>query len=167
VPIAIPLPSDRPQVIAAEADSFLQTLADRRGNRDFVERLPAAAAAVPEGDALVIEALVRPADIAFLRLGQKANIKISDYDYSIYRTLPGVVEQIAPDAVTDERSGTSHFTIRLSTPATVLVAADGVRLPIGADMTAKVDILGRKHSVLSYLYGPVTRLRDSEFREEI
>jgi adhesin transport system membrane fusion protein len=122
---------------------------------------------VPEGDTLIIEARVNPADIAFLRTGQKANIKISAYDYSIYGTLPGFVEHIAPDAVTDERTGLSHFTIRVRTNATALIGADGARLPIGAGMTADVDVLGRERSVLSYLLTPVTRLRDGAFHEKL
>lgn len=122
---------------------------------------------VPEGDTLVVEAIVQPADIAFLRLGQKANIKISAYDYSIYGSVPGIVERIAPDAVIDERTGESHFTIRVRTPATALVGEGGARLPISAGMTAEVDVLGRRRSVLSYLMTPVTRLRDSAFREKL
>ena len=122
---------------------------------------------VPAGDALVVEAIVKPQDIAFLRLGQKANIKISAYDYSVYGSLPGVVERITPDATVDERTGESHFTIRVRTNATGLTGADGAKLPIGAGMTAEVDVLGRERSVLNYLLTPVTRLRDSAFREKL
>ena len=122
---------------------------------------------VPEGEALVIEAKVRPQDIAFVRLGQKASIKISAYDYSVYGMLPGVVEHIAPDAVTDERTGESHFTIRVRTNTTALTGDDGAKLPIGAGMTAEVDVLGRERSVLNYLLTPVTRLRDRAFRERL
>jgi membrane fusion protein, adhesin transport system len=122
---------------------------------------------VPVGDTLVIEAAVKPSDIAFLRLGQKANVKISAYDYAVYGTLPGLVERIAPDAVTDERTGETHFTVRVRTDAAGLTAADGTRLPIGAGMTAEVDVLGRERSILSYLLTPVTRLRDGAFREKL
>lgn len=122
---------------------------------------------LPEGDTLVIEAVVSPSDIAFLRLGQRANVKISAYDYSVYGTLPGIVESIAPDAVTNERTGESHFTIRVRTNAAGLTAEDGTRLPIGAGMTAEVDILGRERSILSYVLTPVTRLRNSAFREKL
>jgi adhesin transport system membrane fusion protein len=122
---------------------------------------------VPEGEALVIEAMVKPQDIAFVRLGQKASIKISAYDYSVYGTLPGIVESIAPDAVTNERTGETHFTIRIRTDATSLTGEDGAKLPIGAGMTAEVDVLGRERSVLSYLLTPLTRLRDNAFKERL
>ncbi|GGI83387.1 HlyD family type I secretion periplasmic adaptor subunit [Polymorphobacter multimanifer] len=122
---------------------------------------------VPAGDSLVIEARVSPADIAFVRLGQGANVKISAYDYSVYGTLPGVVERIAPDAVTDERTGLSHFLIQVRTRASALTGEDGAKLPIGAGMIADVDVLGRDRSVLSYILTPVTRLRDNAFREKL
>ncbi|MBC7519898.1 MAG: HlyD family efflux transporter periplasmic adaptor subunit, partial [Sandarakinorhabdus sp.] len=122
---------------------------------------------VPAGEALVVEANVKSQDIAFVRLGQKANIKISAYDYAIYGSLPGVVERIAPDAIVDERTGEAHFTIRVRTNGSALTGADGARLPIGAGMTVEVDILGQERSVLSYLLTPVTRLRDNAFREKL
>ena len=122
---------------------------------------------VPAGDSLVIEAQVNPADIAFLRVGQKANIKISAYDSAIYGAVAGVVEHIAPDAIVDERNGESHFTIRVRTNARALVGEGGVRLPIGAGMTAEVDVLGQRRSVLGYVLTPVTRLRDKAFREKL
>lgn len=122
---------------------------------------------VPDGEALVVEALVKPQDIAFLRIGQKASVKISAYDYAVYGSLPGVVERIAPDAITDERTGESHFAIRVKTDSTALVTQDGTRLPIGAGMTADVDVRGQERSVLSYLLTPLTRLRDNAFREKM
>jgi adhesin transport system membrane fusion protein len=122
---------------------------------------------VPEGDTLVVEAIVKPQDIAFLRLWQKANIKISAYDNSICGLLPGVVERIAPDAIVDERTGKTHFIIRVRTDATALTGEDGAKLPIGPGMTVEVDVSGRERSVLSYLLTPITRLRDSAFREKL
>lgn len=121
---------------------------------------------VPEGDTLVVEAAIKPQDISFVRLGQKANVKISAYDYSVYGTLPGVVEQIAPDAVVNERTGEAHFTIRVRTDTTGLKDEDGRPLPIGAGMTAEVDVLGRDRSIMNYLLTPVSRLKDNAFREK-
>ena len=170
--------------IAAQSQS-LPALADRLSRTEvrapvagFVNRVLVAtvggsvrpgeplAEIVPEGDALVVEAIVKPSDIAFLRIGQKANVKISAYDYLVYGSLPGVVERISPDAVTDERTGESHFTIRVRTSANAVEGEDGVRLPIGTGMTAEVDVLGRERTVMSYLLTPITRLRDRAFREK-
>ena len=122
---------------------------------------------VPLADSLVIEALVAPADIAFLRVGQKATVKISAYDYSVYGSLTGKVESIAPDAIVNERTGESHFTVRVRTDTTALTGEGGTRLPISTGMTAEVDVLGRQRTVLNYLLTPLTRLRDTAFREKL
>jgi membrane fusion protein, adhesin transport system len=121
---------------------------------------------VPAGDRLVIEALVKPADIAFVHVGQKAFVKLSAYDYSVYGGLEGEVERIAPDATVNERTGESHFIVRVTTQATALHTQDGGRLPISAGMQAEVDMLGHKRSVLSYLLTPVSKLHDNAFREK-
>jgi len=126
---------------------------------------------VPEGDTLVVEAQVRPADIAFIHLGQKAFIKLTAYDYSVYGGMEGKVERISPDATVNEKTGESFFTIRVATQAANgksggLRAPDGRPLPIGVGMVAEVDLLGHKRSILSYMLTPVTKLSDNAFREK-
>lgn len=126
---------------------------------------------VPVGDTLVVEAQVRPADIAFVHIGQKAFVKLTAYDYSVYGGLDGVVERISPDATVNEKTGESFFTIRVTTKGPNgknggLIAPDGQPLPIGVGMVAEVDLLGHKRSVLSYLLTPVTKMRDNAFREK-
>lgn len=121
---------------------------------------------VPMDDTLVVEADVKPADIAFIHPGQRATVKLTAYDYSVYGALEGKVERISPDAIVNERTGDSHFTIRVRTAAVALKAQDGSPLPIGAGMIAQVDVLGHKRSVLSYLLTPVSKLRDNAFREK-
>ncbi|MGL4542843.1 MAG: HlyD family type I secretion periplasmic adaptor subunit, partial [Polymorphobacter sp.] len=121
---------------------------------------------VPAGDTLVVEALIAPADIAFVHIGQKAVVKLTAYDYSVYGSLDGVVERISPDAIVNERTGESHFTVRVATSGKGLQAPDGRPLPIGAGMVAEVDLLGHKRSILSYLLTPVSKLSDKAFREK-
>ena len=121
---------------------------------------------VPKGDALVVEAEVKPADIAFVHPGQRASVKLTAYDYSVYGSLDGTVERISPDAIVNERTGETHFTVRIRTTDAALKDQDGRKLPIGAGMVAQVDIIGRKRSVLSYILTPVSKLRDNAFREK-
>jgi adhesin transport system membrane fusion protein len=126
---------------------------------------------VPAGDALVVEAQVRPADIAFVHIGQKAVVKLTAYDYSVYGSMNGVVERISPDASVNEKTGESFFTIRVATTGANgqnggLLGLDGKPLPIGVGMVAEVDLLGQRRSVLSYLLTPVSKLRDNAFREK-
>lgn len=119
---------------------------------------------VPAGDALVVEARLRPQDIGFVRPGQPANVKLTAYDASLYGALPGKVVQISPDAVVDERSGESWYQVRVAT-ADRLKAPGGEVLPVAPGMVAEVDLLGRERSVLSYILSPVTRITDRAFRE--
>ncbi len=121
---------------------------------------------VPFDDTLVVEANVKPADIAFVHIGQRATVKLTAYDYSVYGALDGTVERISADAILDERTGESHFTVRVRTQEGQLRAKDGSLLPIGAGMVAQVDVIGQKRTVLSYLLTPVAKLRDNAFREK-
>ena len=69
---------------------------------------------VPLEDTLLIEAKVRPADIAFLRPGQPAMVKVTAYDFSIYGGLKGVVEDISADTIADDK-GESFYRVRVRT----------------------------------------------------
>jgi len=123
---------------------------------------------VPTEDTLVIEAYVRPADVAFLHPGQKAVVKISAYDYAIYGGLDGTVENISPDTLRDERrAGTpvadvadeanSYYRVLVRTNSNALVAPDGKVLPIIPGMTASVEMLTGRKTVLQYLVKPLNR----------
>ncbi|NLC70756.1 MAG: HlyD family type I secretion periplasmic adaptor subunit [Desulfuromonadaceae bacterium] len=118
---------------------------------------------VPLDDSLLIEARVRPADIAFLHPGQKAMIKVSAYDFSIFGGLEGVVEAISADTI-EEDNGESFYKVKLRTQANSLIYR-GESLPIIPGMTSSVDILTGKKSVLSYLMKPILRMKQNALRE--
>ena len=118
---------------------------------------------VPLDDTLLFEVQIRPADIAFLYPGQKAKIKITAYDFSIYGGLVGVVEQISADTITDER-GDSYYKVKLRTETNAILHR-GTQLPIIPGMTASVDILTGKKSVLDYLLKPILKASQSALRE--
>jgi len=119
---------------------------------------------VPLEDQLLIEAEVRPADIAFLYPGQKAMVKLTAYDFSIYGGLESELEHISADTITNEEDGKSYYIIRLRTNKTYL-EKNGERLNIIAGMTADVDILTGKKSVLDYLLKPILKARDRALKE--
>ena len=121
---------------------------------------------VPAGDKLLVEARVSPADIGFVAPGQKARVRVSAYDYSIYGALDGTVQNVAPDAVIDERTGEVHFLVRIALPASCFPIQNGACLPLGPGMMADVNLLGPKRSVLSYLLSPLTQISNSAFREK-
>lgn len=116
---------------------------------------------VPLDDALVLEARIQPRDIAFIHPGQAATVKFSAYDFSIYGGLDAVVENISPDTVTDERGQKTFYVVRVRTNATNF----SEKMPILPGMTAEVDVLTGKKTVLSYLLKPVLKARAYAFRE--
>jgi adhesin transport system membrane fusion protein len=115
---------------------------------------------VPLDDALVLEAKVQPKDIAFIHPGQAATVKFSAYDFSIYGGLDAVVENISPDTQVDER-GNAFYLVRVRTT----VPNFGAQQPIIPGMTASVDILTGKKSVLSYLLKPILKAGAYALRE--
>jgi len=118
---------------------------------------------VPLDDNLLVEAKIRPQDIAFLRPGQEATVKFTAYDYTIYGGLKGTLEQISPDTVTD-KDGKSFYIIRLRTDKNHL-GTDEKPLLIIPGMVASVDIITGKKTVMAYLLKPILRAKAEAFRE--
>lgn len=118
---------------------------------------------VPLDDTLLIQANIRPADIAFLRPGLKATVKITAYDFSIYGGLDGKLEQISADTIEDEK-GESFYHIFLRTNENTLVH-QGKDLPIIPGMTAQVEILTGQKTVFAYLMKPILKARDEALKE--
>lgn len=118
---------------------------------------------VPLDDTLLIEAKIRPADIAFIRPGQKAMVKITAYDFSIYGGLEGTVEQISADTIQDDRKD-YFFKVKLRTRTNALTYR-GEKLPIIPGMIASVEILTGEKSVLEYLLKPILKAKQNALRE--
>jgi adhesin transport system membrane fusion protein len=111
----------------------------------------------------LVEARIRPQDIAFLRPGQHAMVKFTAYDYTIYGGLQADLEQIGADTVTDD-DGNSFYLIKLRTRKSHLVSDDKPLLIIPG-MIATVDIMTGKKSILSYLLKPILRAKAEALRE--
>lgn len=120
---------------------------------------------VPGRDNLLVEVLVDAKDIASVRLDQKAKVNITAYDSAIYGSMDGRVISISPDAVLNERTGDSHYLVRVRTNANAITDRNGHKLPIGPGMGAEANLLGDKRSVLAYILTPLTRLKETAFRE--
>ncbi|MBD8826613.1 HlyD family type I secretion periplasmic adaptor subunit [Pseudomonas sp. CFBP 13602] len=119
---------------------------------------------VPLDDSLLVEARIRPQDIAFLHPGQKAMIKFTAYDYTIYGGLEGTLEQIGADTVQDEEKKNTFYLIKLRTNKSHL-GSDEKPLLIIPGMVASVDIITGKKSVLSYLLKPIIKSRAEALHE--
>ena len=120
---------------------------------------------VPLEDTLLVEAKVRPADVAFLHPGQPAMVKITAYDFSIYGGLKAQVEDISADTIKDDTpNGGTFFRVTLRTEKNSLDKGDKP-LPIIPGMTASVEILTGQKSVLDYLLKPLLKARDEALHE--
>lgn len=118
---------------------------------------------VPGDDQLVVEALVNPKDIGFVKLGQAARVKVTAYDYSIFGAMNGVVQSISADAVPNEK-GEAFFQVRIETKTKTIEAIDK-KLPIIPGMQAQIDIITGKKTILQYLSKPIVAMRENAFRE--
>lgn len=115
-------------------------------------------------DRLLVEAKIRPSDIAFVHPGQQAMVKISAYDYSIYGGLKGSVEQISADAIDEDRKDDSYYKVLVRTERNAL-GAQAKPLPIIPGMTATVEVITGHKSVLDYLLKPLLKVRENALRE--
>ncbi|WP_257279566.1 HlyD family type I secretion periplasmic adaptor subunit [Endozoicomonas sp. ISHI1] len=105
---------------------------------------------VPEGDSLVVEAQVKPSDIAFLRSGQNAQVKLTAYENASYGSLKGTLESISADTLEDDR-GQPYYRIRVKLPTTE------DQWPVLPGMTAVVDVLTGRRTVMNYVMAPVLK----------
>ena len=118
---------------------------------------------VPLEDSLLIEARISPRDIAFLHPRQKAMVKFTAYDFTIYGGLEAELEHISADSITDDK-GNSYYLVRVRTKKNYLGPSSDP-LPIIPGMVATVDILTGKRTILSYLLKPVLRAKMMALRE--
>jgi adhesin transport system membrane fusion protein len=119
---------------------------------------------VPLGDKLLVETRVKPGDIAFIKVGDKALVKVTAYDFSIYGGLSGRVVQVSADSIYDEVEKQAYFNVIVETDRAYLEAS-GRRLPITPGMITDTEIITGRKSVLSYLLKPVMKARGEALRE--
>lgn len=124
---------------------------------------------VPLEDQLLVEAKIRPSDVAFLHPGLPATVKVTAYDYAIYGGLKGHVEFISPDTLKDDakaaagRPDDTYYRVMVLTETSTLNAG-GKELPIIPGMVASVEIRTGEKTILDYLLKPVMKAREA-FRE--
>ena len=119
---------------------------------------------VPMGDKLLVETRVKPSDIAFIKVGDKALVKVTAYDFSTYGGLDGRVVQVSADSIYDEVERQAYFNVIVETNRSFLVAV-GRRLPITPGMITDTQIITGRKSILSYLLKPVMKARSDALRE--
>lgn len=115
---------------------------------------------IPIEERLLVEAKIKPQDVAFLVPGMPAKVKITAYDYSIYGHLNGTLEQISADTLSEDtlKGKEFYYSVLIKTDGSQLMR-NGEALPIIPGMIAEVDILSGKRSVMNYLLRPLIKAR--------
>lgn len=118
---------------------------------------------VPTDDSLIVEARVSPADIAFIHPGQRAVVKLTAYDFSVYGGLEGVIDYVSADTV-EPREGPPYYLVHVRASSSLGGTGASTR-PVLPGMTANVDVITGKHTILHFLLKPVNRALGNALRE--
>ncbi|EIM73371.1 HlyD family type I secretion membrane fusion protein [Nitratireductor aquibiodomus RA22] len=130
----------------------------------YVEPGTVVAGVVPTSDTLLVEARISPRDVAFVRPGQPALIKVTAYDFSIYGGLEGEVANVSADSLVDQNTGETYYQVRVKTDQAELIR-DGRSHAIFPGMVATADIMTGKKTILAYLMKPINKARNEALRE--
>ena len=122
---------------------------------------------LPTESDLVIEAKVKPADMAYMKVGLPAKVKLDAYDYSIFGTMQGKVSYVSADTLTEEtKTGPiTYYRVKVNIGEKELMGRNAQDIEVRPGMTATVDIKSGDRSVLSYLLKPITKTLGSAFGE--
>ncbi|HEY0918760.1 HlyD family type I secretion periplasmic adaptor subunit [Devosia sp.] len=119
---------------------------------------------VPVSDTLLVEARLKPSDVAFVLPGQKAIIKLTAYDFSVFGGLTGIVRNVSADSIVDPQTQETYYLVLVQADSATLSYRDR-QLPVLPGMVTDVEILTGKKTVLQYLLKPINKARDEAFRE--
>ena len=119
---------------------------------------------VPVGEKLLVEARIAPKDIAFIKVGDRANVKVTAYDFATYGGLTGQVRNVSADSVYDEVEREAYYTVVVETDRAFILRGSQ-KLPIVPGMICDVEIITGKKSILSYLLKPVSRALETSLTE--
>lgn len=163
---ALPALEERVQrtIIRAPLDGIVNRL-NFRTTGAFVKAGDVLLELVPTGDELKLEAKITPKDISSIREGDLTRIRLDAYDSSRYGTIDGHVIRISPDAISDEKSDAeSHYLIDVSIDGTLQLES-GELIVMMPGMTATVDVVSGKRTVLEYLWQPVAKVQELALRD--
>ncbi|ECC3555308.1 HlyD family type I secretion periplasmic adaptor subunit [Salmonella enterica subsp. salamae] len=124
---------------------------------------------IPLEDQLLIEAYINPRDVAYIRTGMPALVKLTAYDYAIYGGLEGVVTLVSPDTLRDQKHpndlktnpNEAYYRVLITTNNNYLTDRNEKRLPVIPGMVASVDIKTGQKSLFQYMIKPITRMKQA------
>lgn len=122
---------------------------------------------VPSNDKLIIEAKFNPKELSFVKLGQKAAVKLDAYDYSIYGIFHGIVTYISPDSISErtQKGEEFYFRVQIELDTKELIAKNGRKIEISPGMSANIDIITGEQTVFDYLTKPIVKTLSESFQE--
>ena len=124
---------------------------------------------VPEDSDLLVEVKVRPAEIGFIRPKLPATIKIDAFDYSVFGALQGEVVYISADTIKEEgkpADTSAYYVVRVRSESTELRGRSNEKMDITPGMTATVEIVTGKKSIMSYITKPITKTLNESMTEK-
>ena len=120
---------------------------------------------VPTGKALIIEAKITPKDISNVLIDDDVKIRLSAYDSSKYGSVEGRVIRISPDATSDKNTGGSYYLIDVSIDGELYIDDEETAVTLIPGMTASIDIISGKRTVLEYFWQPLARIKELALRD--
>ncbi|MFC5069432.1 HlyD family type I secretion periplasmic adaptor subunit [Flaviflagellibacter deserti] len=148
--------------LRSPVDGVVNTL-DVNTIGSYVQQGAVVAGVVPTSEVLLVEARISPRDVAFVRVGQPALVKVSAYDFSIYGGIRGEVSNVSADSIFDEKSEETYYQVQVKTGSEIV--HNGKVHAIFPGMIASVDIMTGEKTVLQYLLKPVNKARAEALRE--
>jgi len=118
-------------------------------------------------DDLVIEAKLKPSEISFIKIGQKALVKLDAYDFSLYGSFDGEVKHISSDTILEKtaKGDEYFFRVLVSLNGKEVLSRAGKKVTILPGMGGQIDIITGERTVLSYLAKPIIKTLDESFTE--
>jgi adhesin transport system membrane fusion protein len=122
---------------------------------------------LPTESDLIIEAKVKPSDMAYMKVGLPAKVKLDAYDYSIFGTMKGKVSYVSADTLTEETKNgpLTYYRVKVNIGEKDFLGAKSKDIEVRPGMTATVDIKTGDRSVLSYILKPITKTLGTAFGE--
>lgn len=120
---------------------------------------------VPTGEALIVEAKIAPKDISRISLGDEVRIRLSAYDSAKYGSVAGEVTRISADAVLNEQTGASHYLVDVAIVGDLIINEGEEPVDLLPGMTATVDVISGKRTILEYIWNPVAKVKEIALRD--
>ncbi len=130
----------------------------------YVDPGTVVAGIVPTADTLLVEAKISPRDVAFITRGQKAIVKVTAYDFSVFGGLEGEVTNVSADSIVDKEKGETFYLVQVKTNESELVR-NGKAYPIIPGMVASAEIMTGRKTILSYLMKPINKAQSVALTE--